>query len=85
MVDHDDVVVVGEIPFIDHERCGTVLGEVGRQERALADLVPPGTVLAAHRVPLEEHGLLVPQFDALDVDRIATYGDPIPSSTHRTL
>mmetsp|Transcript_99045 Transcript_99045/g.258750 ORF Transcript_99045/g.258750 Transcript_99045/m.258750 type:complete len:527 (-) Transcript_99045:40-1620(-) len=83
VVDHDRRHVVVELPAVDD--LGLLL-DVVREERrkhaALADILPTCAILAAHRVTLEEDGLIEAQLDAWDVDRVARDGDAVPAATH---
>mmetsp|Transcript_61769 Transcript_61769/g.156999 ORF Transcript_61769/g.156999 Transcript_61769/m.156999 type:complete len:538 (+) Transcript_61769:401-2014(+) len=83
VVDHDRRHVVVELPAVDD--LGLLL-DVVREERrkhaALADILPTCAILAAHRVTLEEDGLIEAQLDAWDVDRVARDGDAVPAPAH---
>mmetsp|Transcript_5397 Transcript_5397/g.13135 ORF Transcript_5397/g.13135 Transcript_5397/m.13135 type:complete len:427 (-) Transcript_5397:310-1590(-) len=79
-------VVVGHVAVVhdDDVRLRVLWREDGC-ETALSDCLPPGPILAADRVAFKEDGLLKPEFDAIDVDRVPADGDAIPAPPHCTV
>jgi len=83
VVNHRHVLVVAEGSAVHHVSCRRVIfrQKSGHQLAPAAGL-PASTVLAAHCVPLEEHGLFEPELDAVNVNGVAGNRDPIPAPTH---
>eukprot|EP00967_Tisochrysis_lutea_P144080 scaffold268534_cov31-Tisochrysis_lutea.AAC.4 len=64
----DSVVLVGQIALIDDRGGLAVLGQKECHHLARAHRLEASAVLAADCVALKEHGPLVPQLHALNVD-----------------
>ena len=58
VVDDRDIVLVLEVAPLDDGRGTVVVGEEGGHQLPGAYRLPPGSVLAADGVAVEEHGLL---------------------------
>jgi hypothetical protein len=85
MVDDTDIVIIRQIPFIDNKGSLSILRNVRGQERSLAHFVPTSTVFSTHGMTFKQDGILVSQFNAVNVNGISGDCNAIPSTTHGTI
>mmetsp|Transcript_34347 Transcript_34347/g.57668 ORF Transcript_34347/g.57668 Transcript_34347/m.57668 type:complete len:257 (+) Transcript_34347:971-1741(+) len=83
-VGDDGGLGVFDIALVDHLDTALLWEKEGGRA-ALADHLISCTVLPPNRLPLEKHGPLEAELHALDVDRIAADGDPVPAPAHRAV
>mmetsp|Transcript_9223 Transcript_9223/g.27782 ORF Transcript_9223/g.27782 Transcript_9223/m.27782 type:complete len:291 (+) Transcript_9223:852-1724(+) len=85
VIHHADIMIVGEVALVHNKGCRSILWYVSREEGTLPHILPPSTVLASNRVPLEEDLAVVTQLNAVNVDSITADGDAVPSPPHGTV
>ena len=59
VVDHDGVLVIGQITLVDHKWSASILGQVGGQKSSLSNLRISGTVFSTDSMTLEKYRSLV--------------------------
>mmetsp|Transcript_36594 Transcript_36594/g.92741 ORF Transcript_36594/g.92741 Transcript_36594/m.92741 type:complete len:371 (-) Transcript_36594:54-1166(-) len=76
------VLAVAQPAVVDDRRRPAVVRAEDGGHATLAHALVARAVLASDRVPLEEHGVLVAELHAFDVDGVARDCDAVPAAAH---